>query len=153
MSADSISKQVLEKVWTNNDFISSRSNRKGLHYAMEGYIQNFKIHTEGGKLNSVAILACHTVWSTLHTFFLGKGMKYTPFCSLSGYRLSVYPKHIVWPCLFFLHKQHESTIQFLYYASSLLFSMELSELMSEHSWDWNVIGSSAFYGRSLVKGL
>ena len=37
MSADSISKQVLEKFWAKKDFVSSRINGKGLHYAVEGY--------------------------------------------------------------------------------------------------------------------
>ena len=42
MSADSISKQVLEKFWAKKDLISSRIKIKGQHYAMEGYSQNFQ---------------------------------------------------------------------------------------------------------------
>ena len=49
-SADSISQQVLEKFWAENYLISSRSNQKGVQYAMEEYIQNFKIHAEDDNL-------------------------------------------------------------------------------------------------------
>ena len=78
--------------------ITSRTKQKGLHYAIEGYIQNFKIHTEGNKLKFGQLVFSPAAQSDpqytgLHFFLsrcgLGKGMKYTPFCSLSGYRLSM----------------------------------------------------------------
>jgi hypothetical protein len=117
--------------------------------AMEGYIQNLKIHTEGDKLKfSWYSGLSHSLIHITHFFLsrcgLGKGMKHrpTPFCSFSGYRLSVL--HVPQAHCFFLHKQHKSAIKLLYYASSLLFTMEWSELMSEYSLGWNVIVSSAF---------
>ena len=94
MSADSISEQVLDTFWVKKYLISSRSIQKGLHYAMEGYIQNFKIHTEGYKLkfswySGLPHSLIHITPFFLSRCGLGKGMKYTPCCSLSGYRLSV----------------------------------------------------------------
>ena len=64
MSADSISKQVLEKFWKSfgQKRISFLPGSVERDYIMlwRG-IQNFKIHTEGNKLNLVGILTCRTV--------------------------------------------------------------------------------------------
>ena len=76
--------------------------------AMEGYIQNLKIHTEGDKLKfSWYSGLSHSLIHITHFFLsrcgLGKGMKYTPFCSLSGYRDYRYPKqlHLLTMFIFF----------------------------------------------------
>jgi hypothetical protein len=109
------------------------SGRKGTTLRYGGVFKSLKYIQKVTSLNSVGILI-HITHFFLPRCGLDKGMKYTPFSSLSGYRLSVlHPKHIVYLCLIFLHKQHNSTIQLLYYASSLLSSMELSEPMSEYS--------------------
>ena len=89
MSAENKSKQVLDTFWEKNYFISSRSNRKGIYYAMEGYIKDFKIHTEGEKLkirrySGLPNSLIHIAHFLLSRCGLGKGTKYTPFCSLSG---------------------------------------------------------------------
>ena len=92
--------------------ISFRINRKGLHYAMKGYIQNFKIHTEVNKLKfswysglpHSLIRITHFVLSCCG---LGKGMKYPPFCSLPGYRLSV------------LHVPQEHRLTMFFYTNNI----------------------------------
>ena len=86
------------------------------------YIQNFKINTEGNttkpKFRWYSDLP-HSLIHITHFFLsrcgLGKGMKYTPFCSLSGYPQSVL--HVPQAhrstmfLFFFLQKQYKSTIQ------------------------------------------
>jgi hypothetical protein len=71
----------------------------------------------------------HSQIHITHFFFpksrcgLGKGMRCTPFCSLSGDRLSVLhvpQAHRLTMFIYFFHKQLKS-IQLLYYTSSLLF--------------------------------
>ena len=39
--------EVPEKFWAKKDLIYSMINRNGLHFTMEEYIPNFKIHTAG----------------------------------------------------------------------------------------------------------
>ena len=118
ISADSQSKHVLEKCWAEKDLISSRINRKGLHYAMEGYIQNFKIHTDFKQ----------AVWSTLHLFlvplWLGKRDEIYPILQPLG----IPTVHVTWtPCTsfdhfyFFWRKQHKSTLKLLFYVSYCCF--------------------------------
>ena len=43
ISVKTISQEALDDFWIQNDLISSRIIQKGLHYAMEGYVQNFKL--------------------------------------------------------------------------------------------------------------
>ena len=129
-----------------NYLISSRSNQKGLHYAMERNIQNLKIYPEGDKLkfNWYSGLP-HSLIHITHFFLsccgLGKGMKHTPCFSLSGYRLSVlYVSQAHCLIMFiFLYTNNINPPLNCYImpppccSSSLLFSTELSELMSEYS--------------------
>ena len=80
---------------------------------MEGYSQNFKIHTGGNKLkfcwySGLQNSPIHITLVFLSGCELGKGMKYTPFCSLSGYRLLHEPQAHRLTMLVFLHKQHKS---------------------------------------------
>ena len=91
MSADSISKQVLEKFWAKVLFFQEQSKGTTLHY--RGVYSKLKIHTEGNKLkfswySDRPHSLIHITHFSLSRCGLGKGMKYTPFCSLSGYRLS-----------------------------------------------------------------
>src|SRR4029434_7562231 len=43
ISVKIISQEALGNFWRQKDLISYRSLQKGLHYAMEGYVQNVKL--------------------------------------------------------------------------------------------------------------
>ena len=45
-----ISQEALGNFWRQKDLISYRSLQKGLHYAMEGYVQNVKLDMMDDKL-------------------------------------------------------------------------------------------------------
>ena len=85
MSADSKSKHILEKFWVKKDLNSSRIIWKGLHYTMEGYIQNVKIHTEDNKLKFSWYSGLpHSLVHITHYFLSHCGLDVsTPFCSFS----------------------------------------------------------------------
>ena len=50
ISVKIISQEALGNFWRQKDLISSRSLQKGLHYAMEGYVQNVKLDMMDDKL-------------------------------------------------------------------------------------------------------
>ena len=76
-------------------------------------------------LNSVGILP-HSLIHITH---------FLPRCGLGKGKNEIHPilQALGIPTDTHYHKQQRSTIRWLYYASFLLFSMELSELMSEYS--------------------
>src|SRR4029434_10215365 len=50
ISVKTISQEALDSFWRQKDLISSRSLQKGLHYAMEEYVQNVKLDMVDDKL-------------------------------------------------------------------------------------------------------
>ena len=137
------------KIVGEKGFNFFQDQSKGLHYAMEGYIQNFKIYTEGNRLKfSWNSGMPHSLIHITHFFLsrcgLGKGWNIPHSAASWDTDCPCTPSTLFDHVSFFLHEQDKSTIKLLYYASSLLFSMELSELMSQDSLGWNVIVSSAF---------
>src|SRR4029434_1702601 len=50
ISVKIISQEALGNFWRQKDLILSRSLQKGLHYAMEGYVQNVKLDMMDDKL-------------------------------------------------------------------------------------------------------
>ena len=119
MSADSILKQVFGKFWAKNNLISFWSNRKGLHYAMKGYIQNFKTRTAGDKLkfswySGLPHSLIHITHFTLCRCGLWKMNGWNVPHSSASWDTHcpcyMHPKHIIWPCFFKQHKSNRPSL-------------------------------------------
>ena len=151
MSANSISSRFWRSLGRKRISFLPGSIKRDYITLWRGLFKTLKYIQKVTSFNSVGILACKTVWSTVYSFSctvvaLEKGWN-IPHSAALG----IPTVRVTWTSstsfdhvYLVLHKQHKSYIQLLYYASSLLFSTELSEMMSEYSWGWNVIGSSAF---------
>ena len=46
-----VSQDAIDYFWAQNDFLSSRSQQKGLNYALEGYVNHFIVEKVDKKLN------------------------------------------------------------------------------------------------------